>query len=84
MSVTGWPKDKILGFRWSKNTKITLETINTWRNISISIFKYSPFLDISNEDGGRRTAAVKKRLNKIKQKRPRFHLNSPEIKQTKL
>ena len=84
MSVTGWPTDKILGFRWSKNTKITLETINTWGNASIIISKYSPFLDISNEDGGRITVAVKKRLNKIKQQRSRFHLNSPEIKQTKL
>ena len=35
---------KILGFRWSKKAKITLETISFWQNISISIFKFSPFL----------------------------------------
>ena len=34
----------ILGFRWFKKAKITLETIRFWQNISISIFKYSPFL----------------------------------------
>ena len=37
-------KKKILGFRWSKEAKITLETISFRRNISISIFKFSPFL----------------------------------------
>ena len=35
---------KILGFRWSKKAKITLETIGFWQNISISIFKFSLFL----------------------------------------
>ena len=35
---------KILGFRWSKKVKITLETISFWWNVSISIFKFSPFL----------------------------------------
>ena len=40
----GWPTKKILGFRWSKKAKITLETISFWQNISISIFKFSPFL----------------------------------------
>ena len=35
---------KIVGFRWSKKTKITLETIRFWQNISIIIFKFSPFL----------------------------------------
>ena len=38
------PKKKILRFRWSKKAKITLETISFWQNISISIFKFSPFL----------------------------------------
>ena len=33
----------VLGFRWSKRAKITLETISFWQNISISIFKLSPF-----------------------------------------
>ena len=42
----GWPTKKILGFRWSKMAKITLETINFWRNIYISIFKFSPFWHI--------------------------------------
>ena len=40
----GWPTNKFLGFRWSKQAKITLETINFWKNISFSIFKFSPFL----------------------------------------
>ena len=40
----GWPTKNILGFRCSKEVKITLETISFWRNISISIFKFSPFL----------------------------------------
>ena len=40
----GWPTKKILAFRWSKKTKITLETISFGENISISIFKFSPFL----------------------------------------
>ena len=40
----GWPTKKILDFRWSKKAKITLETISFWQNISISIFKFSPFL----------------------------------------
>ena len=34
----GWPTKKILGFRWSKKAKIN------WQYISISIFKFSPFL----------------------------------------
>ena len=40
----GWPTKKVLRFRWSKTTTITLETISFWRNISIIIFKFSPFL----------------------------------------
>ena len=40
----GWPTKNILGFRWSKKAKTTLETISFWQNISISIFKFSPFL----------------------------------------
>ena len=40
----GCPTKKTLGFRWSKKAKITLETISFWRNISISIFKFSSFL----------------------------------------
>ena len=40
----GGPKKKILGFRWSKKTKITLQIISFWRNISFSIFKFYPFL----------------------------------------
>ena len=39
----GWPTKKILGFRWSKKAKIILETVSFWSNISISIFKFSPF-----------------------------------------
>ena len=30
--------------RWSIKAKVTLETISFWQNISISIFKFSPFL----------------------------------------
>ena len=41
-----WPTKKILGFRWSKKGKITLETISFWQNISISIFKFSLFYAI--------------------------------------
>ena len=40
----GWPTKKILGFRWSKKAKITLESIRFWQNISINNFKFSPFL----------------------------------------
>ena len=40
---SGWPTKKILGFRWYKKTSIMLETISFWQNISISIFKFSPF-----------------------------------------
>ena len=39
---------KFLGFRWSKEAKITLETIIFWQDISISIFKFSPFLSIKS------------------------------------
>ena len=42
--ICGWPTKKVLCFRWSKNAKITLESISFWRNISISIFKLSLFL----------------------------------------
>ena len=42
----GWPTKKMLGLRWSKKAKITLETISFWENVSISIFKFSPFLYI--------------------------------------
>ena len=35
----GWLTKKLLAFRFSKKTKITLEAIRFWRNISISIFK---------------------------------------------
>ena len=41
-----WSTKKILGFRWSKKDKITLETISFWRITSISIFKLCPFLHI--------------------------------------
>ena len=44
VSHHGWSTKKVLGFRWSKKAKITLETISFWRNISISFFKFSPFL----------------------------------------
>ena len=44
----GWPAKKILGFRWSKKAEVTLETISFWQNISISIFKFSPFLSIKS------------------------------------
>ena len=37
---------KVLDFRWSKNAKITLKTISFWRNISISVFRFSPVLHI--------------------------------------
>ena len=40
----GWPTKKMLGFRWSKKAKITLETISFWQIIFISIFRFSPFL----------------------------------------
>ena len=32
------------GFTWYKKAKITLECKTLWRNISISVFKFSPFL----------------------------------------
>ena len=35
---------KLLGFWPSKKSKTTLETISSWQNIYISIFKLSPFL----------------------------------------
>ena len=35
---------KLLGRRCSKKTKLMLETISFWQNISIIIFKFSPFL----------------------------------------
>ena len=44
----GWPAKKTLGFRWSKKAEITLETTSFWQNISISIFKFSPFLLIKS------------------------------------
>ena len=44
MSATGWLTKNILGFTWSEKVKITLETISFWQNISISVFKFSPFL----------------------------------------
>ena len=51
MLATEWPRKKILGFRWSKKTKITLETKSVWQNISTSIFKFSPFLYTPLVDG---------------------------------
>ena len=33
----------MLGFRWSKKAKITLETASFGKNISINIFKFSPY-----------------------------------------
>ena len=35
---------KIASFRWFEKAEVTLETKSFWRNISISIFKFSPFL----------------------------------------
>ena len=43
----GWPTKKILGFRWCKKIKTTLETLSFWQNIYISIFKFYPFLHIT-------------------------------------
>ena len=45
----GWPAKKFLGFRWSKKAEVTLETLSFWQNISISIFKFSPFLSIKSD-----------------------------------
>ena len=39
----GWPVMNILGFRWSKKTEETLETISFWRNIYISISDFLQF-----------------------------------------
>ena len=44
----GWPAKKILVFRWPKKAEITLENISFWQNISISIFKFCPFLLIKS------------------------------------
>ena len=44
----GWPAKKMLGFRWFKKAKITLETISFGQIISISIFKFSRFLSIKS------------------------------------
>ena len=44
----GWPVKKILVFRWFKKAEVTPETISFWQNISISIFKFSPFLSIKS------------------------------------
>ena len=41
-----WLAKEILGFRWSKKVEVTLETISFWQNISVSIFKFAPFLSI--------------------------------------
>ena len=43
-----WSTKKKLGFRWSKKAEIALETIGFWQDISISIFKFSPFLSIKS------------------------------------
>ena len=47
-SMSATTVKKILGSRWSKKAKIPLETISFWQNISISIFKFSPFLSIKS------------------------------------
>ena len=44
MSAAFGRRRKFLSFRWSKKAKITLETISFGKNISIRIFKFSPFL----------------------------------------
>ena len=41
-------KIKILGFRWSKIAKITLETISFWQYNYLSIFKFSQFLSMKS------------------------------------
>ena len=48
VDLNGWPAKKISGFRWSKKAEITLETIGFRQNISISIFKFVPFLSIKS------------------------------------
>ena len=45
-TMVDWRKK--LGFRWSKKTEITLETISFWQNISISILIFSSFLSIKS------------------------------------
>ena len=44
----GWPAKIVLDFRWSKKVEMTFETISSWQNISISIFKLYPFLWIKS------------------------------------
>ena len=44
VSHHGLQMKKTLGFIRSKKVKITLESISFWQNISIGIFKFSPFL----------------------------------------
>ena len=61
---------KILGFRWSKETNVTLETINFWQDISISIFKSSPFLLINLINFSKFTNALtQKEKNTLNEKR---------------
>ena len=48
VSHHGWQAKKILSFRWSKKTEITLEIISFWKNIYINIFKFSSFLSIKS------------------------------------
>ena len=44
----GWLTKEILDKRWSKKANIMLKVISLWRNISISVFKVSPFLYTMN------------------------------------
>ena len=44
----GWRTKKILGFRCSKKAEITLQTISFGQKVSISIFKFYPFLLIKS------------------------------------
>ena len=43
-----YPTEKILGSRWFKKDEITLETVSFSQNVSISIFKCSPFLSMKS------------------------------------
>ena len=66
VSHHGQLEKKILGFRWSKKAEITLQTIISWQNISISIFKFSQFLLIKSYQFFK----IYKRFHKEREKTP--------------
>ena len=76
-----WPTKKILGFRWSKNANV--RNYSFWRNISFSIFKFCPFLNIMKACRWNQSFKIYKRFYKKREETRNSHTSVNEKRRNK-